>query len=80
MENKNMNEKIVNFALEFLLNNIADPDVEAMVAVSLGLADCEENYEGAEFENISSLINQAKKELCQITEQHRHLSEFFKDC
>jgi hypothetical protein len=56
-----MNDKIVNFALDFLASNVSDPDVEAMVAVALGLADCEEDYEGDKFEKISDLINQARR-------------------
>jgi hypothetical protein len=56
-----MNDKIVNFALDFLASNVSDPDVEAMVAVALGLADCEEDYEGDKFEKISELINQARR-------------------
>ena len=56
-----MNDKIVNFALDFLASNVSDPDVEAMVAVALGLADCEEDYEGDKFEIICNLINQAAR-------------------
>jgi len=56
-----MNDKIVNFSLDFLASNVSDPDVEAMVAVALGLADCEEDYEGDKFEKISDLINQARR-------------------
>jgi len=56
-----MNDKIVNFALDLLASNVSDPDVEAMVAVALGLADCEEDYEGDKFEKISELINQARR-------------------
>ena len=56
-----MNDKIVNFSLDFLASNVSDPDVEAMAAVALGLADCEEEYEGNKFEKIYDLINQARR-------------------
>ena len=61
-ENKiDMNKKIIQFALECLKSNISDPEIEAMVAVSLGLTSCEEDYEGDKFEIICDLINQAAR-------------------
>ena len=56
-----VSKKIIQFALGCLKSNISDPEIEAMVAVALGLADCEENYEGDKFETICALIDQATR-------------------
>jgi len=58
-----MVDKVVALALEFLLSNISDPEVEAMVAVNLGLAENEEDYEGEKYDKIVFLIKNAQRTL-----------------
>lgn len=55
-----MQSKVIEFALNFLQSNLEDPEVEAMLAVHLGLVEDEEDYEGESLPMMQSLVEQAK--------------------
>jgi hypothetical protein len=59
-----MNDKLIAFALDFLASNISDSEVEAALAVRLGLAKNEEEYWGESFDKIFKLIENAKLQAC----------------
>jgi hypothetical protein len=59
-----MNDKLIAFALDFLASNISDSEVEAALAVRLGLAKNEEEYWGESFDKIFKLIENAKLQPC----------------
>ena len=58
-----MDQKVVEFALDFLKCNLGDPDVEAMLAVHLGVVEDGDEYDGGSFEEMERLIEQAKEAL-----------------
>ena len=56
-----MKDKIVEFALNFVKSNIEDPEIEAALAVHLGLAEDEESYEGEKYDEIVKLLEAAQR-------------------
>jgi hypothetical protein len=51
-----MNDKLIAFAVNFLKSNIEDSQVEAALAVHLGLAENEEDYDGESYDKIVKLL------------------------
>lgn len=56
-----MKDKIVEFAVNFVKSNIEDPEIEAALAVHLGLAKDEESYEGEKYDEIVKLLEAAQR-------------------
>lgn len=54
-----MKDKVVQFAVNFLKSNVEDPQVEAALAVHLGLAENEEDYDGESYDKIVKLLEEA---------------------
>jgi hypothetical protein len=54
-----MNDKLIAFAVNFLKSNIEDLEVEAALAVHLGLAENEEDYDGESYDKIVKLLEEA---------------------
>lgn len=54
-----MDDKLKLYALSFLHDNLGDPEVESDLAVFLGLAEDEEEYDGGKYEEICNLVEQA---------------------
>jgi len=54
-----MRDKIIQFAVNFLKSNIEDSQVEAALAVNLGLAENEEDYDGESYDKIVKLLEEA---------------------
>ena len=54
-----MRDKVIQFAVNFLKSNIEDSQVEAALAVHLGLAENEEDYDGESYDKIVKLLEEA---------------------
>lgn len=53
-------QKVISFAITYLSANMNDPEVEAMLAVKLGLVDDEDDYDGNSYDKIVDLIEKAR--------------------
>ena len=54
-----MRDKVIQFAVNFLKSNIEDSQVEAALAVHLGLAENEEDYDSESYDKIVKLLEEA---------------------
>jgi len=54
-----MRDKVIQFAVNVLKSNIEDSQVEAALAVHLGLAENEEDYDSESYDEIVKLLEEA---------------------